>query len=108
MKLKELNERIAAACALKPKDVAAVQAETFRRIAAALEKGERVQIPEFGIFTVKDVAGENGAAAKKVARFRQREAQVDAEQPKAKDRRKRDKAAREEAADVAAPTEAGE
>jgi DNA-binding protein HU-beta len=103
MKLKELNERIAAACELKPKDVAAVQAETFRRIAAALEKGERVQVPEFGIFNVKEVAGEDGAPAKKIVRFRQREA--DAAQPKAKERKKRNKAAQDEAT---APAEVGE
>jgi DNA-binding protein HU-beta len=110
MKLKEMNERIAAACTLKPKDVAAVHTETFRGIAAALEKGERVQIPDFGIFTVKEIPGENGAPAKKMVRFRQREAEAGTEageaKPKAKGDRKKRKA--EEAAKTAEPAEAGE
>jgi DNA-binding protein HU-beta len=113
MKLKEMNERIAAACEMKPKDVATVHVETFRRIAAALEKGERVQIPDFGIFTVKEVPGENGAPAKKIVRFRQREAGAEAEtgsqKPKAKaDRKKRKAEEAGEAAKTAEPAEAGE
>ena len=108
MKLKELNESIAATCELKPRNVAAVHAETFRGIAAALEKGERVQIPDFGTFTVKEVPGEDGAPAKKVVRFRQREAEPGEE--KGKDRKKRAKNAEagSEAAETAEPAEAGE
>ena len=108
MKLKELNESIAATCELKPRNVAAVHAETFRGIAAALEKGERVQIPDFGIFTVKEVPGEGGAPAKKVVRFRQREAEPGEE--KSKDRKKRVTEAKAggEAVKFAEPAEAGE
>jgi len=107
VKLKELNERIAAACELKPKNVAAVHTETFRGIAAALEKGERVQIPEFGIFTVKEVAGEDGAPARKIVRFRQRETQEGDDQPKGKKRAKETQGAGE-AAGTAEPSEASE
>lgn len=104
MKLKEMNERIAAACELKPKAVAAVHTETFRHIAAALDKGERVTIPDFGIFTVRDVPGENGAPAKKIVRFRQRDAQEDEEKAKLRER-KRAKATEDgaEAAEIATP-----
>jgi nucleoid DNA-binding protein len=49
-----------------------VQVETFRALRAALDKGEKVVIPEFGLFMVKDVEGEDGAAGKKVIRFRAR------------------------------------
>jgi nucleoid DNA-binding protein len=72
MKLKELNENIATACEMRPKAVAAVQAETFRQMRAVFEKGERIQIPEFGVFSVKDVAGEEGRPGKKVVRFKLR------------------------------------
>src|ERR1700733_9759493 len=107
VKLRELNESIAAACKLKPRDVAAVHTETFRGIAAALEKGERVQIADFGIFTVKEVPGVDGAPAKKVVRFRQREAQEGEEQKKGKERKKRAKDAHvgADAAETAAPAE---
>jgi nucleoid DNA-binding protein len=107
VKLRELNERIAAACGMKPKDVAAIQTETFRCITAELEKGERVTIADFGIFTVKEVPGEDGAPAKKTVRFRQREAQEGEEKAKTKDRKKRAKDGGE-AVEVAAPAEAGE
>lgn len=115
MKLRELNESIATACKLKPRDVAAVHTETFSRIAAALEKGERVTIADFGIFTVREVPGEDGAPAKKIVRFRQREAGAEAEagagaeKPKAKgDRKKRKAQAAGEAAQPAVLAEAGE
>lgn len=70
MKLKELNEGIATTCNVRGQVVNAVQGETFRQLRAALEKGERVIIPEFGIFMLKDVAGEEGAPAKKVIKFK--------------------------------------
>jgi nucleoid DNA-binding protein len=72
MKLKELNETIASACNVRAQVVTAIQAETFKQLAAALDKGERVSIPDFGIFTMKDVAGEEGQPGKKVVRFRQK------------------------------------
>jgi DNA-binding protein HU-beta len=108
VKLKELNEGIAAACELKPRNVAAVHAETFRGIAAALEKGERVQIPDFGIFTVKEVPGEGGAPAKKVVRFRQREAEPVEEKGKDRKKRVKQKEAGGETAETAEPAEASE
>jgi nucleoid DNA-binding protein len=79
VKLKELNERIAQACDLKPQMVASVQAQTFRLIAASLEKGERVSVPDFGVFSVKDVEGEEGKPPKKLVRFRQRSGEEDGE-----------------------------
>ena len=100
MKLRELNEQIATACGLGAKQIAGVQAETFRGIAAALEKGERVQIPDFGVFTVKDVEGTDGQPAKKVVRFRQR-----GEEDEKGERKKRDK---KEAGKTAELAEAGE
>ena len=65
MKLKELNEAIAGACNVRAQVVTAVQAETFRQLRASLDKGEKVIIPEFGIFISKDVAAEDGQPAKK-------------------------------------------
>jgi nucleoid DNA-binding protein len=70
MRLKELSEAIASACNVRPNIVSSVQTETFRQLRAAIEKGEKVAIPDFGIFLMKDVEGENGAPAKKVIRFR--------------------------------------
>ena len=72
MKLKELNDGIAAACNVRANVVSQVQAETFRALRTALDKGEKVIVPEFGLFLVKDVPGEDGAAGKKVIRFRAR------------------------------------
>jgi nucleoid DNA-binding protein len=70
MKLKELNEAIATKCNVRAQVVSAVQAETFRQVQSALEKGEKVTIPEFGTFAVKDVAGEEGTPGRKVIRFK--------------------------------------
>jgi nucleoid DNA-binding protein len=70
MKLKELSESIASACNVRSNVVAQVQAETFRQLRTALEKGEKVQIPDFGIFVIKDVPGEDGAPGRKVVRFK--------------------------------------
>jgi nucleoid DNA-binding protein len=72
MKLKELNEAIATACNVRPQVVTAVQAETFRRVRASLDQGEKVVIPDFGIFITKDVAAEGDQPAKKVVRFKTR------------------------------------
>jgi nucleoid DNA-binding protein len=70
MKLKELNDAIAAACDVRGNVVTAVQNETFRQIAAQLEKGEKVIIPDFGMFVVKDVPAAGDEPAKKTIRFR--------------------------------------
>ena len=70
MKLKELNDAIAAACDVRGNVVTAVQNETFRQIAAQLEKGEKVIIPDFGMFVVKDVPATGDEPAKKTIRFR--------------------------------------
>src|ERR1700733_4544846 len=113
MKLKELNEQIAKACDLTPKAVAGVHAQTFRLIAEALDKGERVAVADFGVFSVKDVAGEEGQPGKKMVRFRQRgsdeaageEANTkDGAKEAGKERRKR---AKKEGVE-AVPAEAGE
>jgi nucleoid DNA-binding protein len=72
MKLKELNEAIATACNVRPQVVTAVQAETFRQLRASLDKGEKIIIPEFGIFLTKDVAATDEEPAKKVVRFKSR------------------------------------
>ena len=70
MKLKELNDAVAAACDVRGNVVTAVQNETFRQIAAQLEKGEKVIIPDFGMFVVKDVPATGDEPAKKTIRFR--------------------------------------
>jgi nucleoid DNA-binding protein len=72
MKLKDLNDAIATACNVRANVVASVQTETFKQIKAALEKGEKVLIPEFGLFLQKDVAGAEGQPGKKVLKFRAR------------------------------------
>lgn len=117
MKLKELNEQIAKTCNLTPKAVAGVHAETFRLITEALDKGERVAVADFGVFSVKDVAGEDGQPGKKLVRFRQRgsdeaageEANTNGSAKEdAKERRKRAKKEAAEASGDAAPAEAGE
>jgi nucleoid DNA-binding protein len=71
MRLKELNDAVAATCNVRANVVTAVQNETFRQIRLALDKGEKVSLPEFGTFVVKEVPGEPGSAAKKVVRFRE-------------------------------------
>jgi len=71
MRLKEINDAVAATCNVRANVVVAVQNETFRQIRLALDKGEKVVLPEFGTFVVKEVPGEPGAAAKKVVRFRE-------------------------------------
>lgn len=72
MKLKELNDAIAAACNVRANVVSQVQDETFRAIRTAIDKGEKVLIPDFGMFAIRDVEGEEGAPGKKLIRFRPR------------------------------------
>ena len=73
MKLRELNEDIAKACDVRVKAVQAVQAETFRRLLAAVEKGEKVMIPDFGIFSINEVGGKDGEPSRRVLKFKRRE-----------------------------------
>ena len=73
MKINELSDEIASVCGMRARAVIAVQKETFRLLRAALDKGERVQIPEFGIFSMRDVAGAEGEPVKKVVRFKARD-----------------------------------
>ncbi len=70
MKLKELNDAVASACDVRGNVVTAVQQETFRQIKAQLDKGEKVIIPDFGMFVVKDVPATGDEPAKKTVRFR--------------------------------------
>lgn len=72
MKLKELNEAVAKSCDVRGNVVTSVQNETFRQIRVALDKGEKVVIPDFGMFVVREVPGEGGGAGKKMVRFRER------------------------------------
>jgi nucleoid DNA-binding protein len=70
MKLKELNEAIATACNTRPNVVSSIQAETFKQLRAALDKGEKVIVPDFGQFVVRDVPAQGETPAKKVIKFR--------------------------------------
>ncbi len=97
MKLKELSDAIASTCDVRGNVVNAVQTETFRQIRAQLDKGEKVIIPEFGMFLVKEVPGEDGTPAKKTVRFRERAAEG-----KNKNKNKEDRKAKK--AGGAAPT----
>jgi nucleoid DNA-binding protein len=77
MKLKELNEGIAKACNLPPRSVLKAQMETFRQLRVAIESGERVVVPGFGIFFLKEMAAEDGKPAEKAIRFRVRDEVAD-------------------------------
>jgi hypothetical protein len=67
--------------------VSAVQTETFRQLRAALDKGEKVIIPEFGIFSLKDATAEDGTP-KKVMRFRDKSGPESAEKKAARKEKK--------------------
>ena len=97
MKLKELNEAIATACNVRPQVVTAVQAETFRQLRASLDKGEKIVVPEFGIFLIKDVAAKDDEPAKKVVRFK---AKTDTGKKKAKEGGEGKKREKKEAAEA--------
>lgn len=91
MKLKELSDAIAATCNVRANIVTAVQTETFRQLRMALEKGEKVTIPDFGMFVTKDVPGENGQPAKKLVKFREKGG--DDKKAKREEKKKQKKAA---------------
>jgi nucleoid DNA-binding protein len=98
MRLKELNDAIAATCNVRASVVTAVQNETFRQIRAALDRGEKVVLPEFGSFVVKEApAAEPGGEVKRVVRFREQRPEGGPNADKRKDKAGR-KAARAEAA----------
>jgi nucleoid DNA-binding protein len=85
MKMKALSEEVATACDMRARAVTSVHKETFRLLRAALEKGERVSIPDFGVFYLKDVEGKEGKPAKKVVRFKMRDPAAGGDKP-ARDR----------------------
>ena len=92
MKINEFSDEIASACGMRAKAVTSVQKETFRQLRVALDKGERVQIPEFGTFSIKDVAGKDGEPGKKVVRFKMRDGKAGKEGGPRKDRGAKDPA----------------
>ena len=76
----ELVNAVAEKTQLKKKDVKLVIDTLFETIAAALEKGEKVQLVDFGTFEVKKMEGRTGVnprtkakikiPARKVPKFR--------------------------------------
>jgi nucleoid DNA-binding protein len=70
MKLKELNDAIATTCNVRPNVVSSIQAETFKQLRAALDKGEKVIVPDFGQFVVRDVPADGDKPARKIVKFR--------------------------------------
>jgi nucleoid DNA-binding protein len=92
MRLKEINDTIAAACNVRASVVTAVQNETFRQIRAALSRGEKVLLPEFGSFVVKEgPAAEPGGEVKRIVRFREQRPEADAKAEKRRDKKGGDK-----------------
>jgi len=80
MNKKELVNAVAEKTQLKKKDVKLVIDTLFETIASALEKGEKVQLVDFGTFEVKKMEGRTGVnprtkakikiPARKVPKFR--------------------------------------
>jgi nucleoid DNA-binding protein len=100
MRLKEINDAIAAACNVRASVVTSVQNETFRQIRAALDRGEKVVLPDFGSFVVKEApATEPGGEVKRIVRFREQRA--DAAGGDAKPEKNRDKPGRKAKAETA-------
>ncbi|PHJ12320.1 integration host factor, partial [Fervidobacterium sp. SC_NGM5_O18] len=60
MNKKELVNAVAEKTQLRKKDVKLVIDTLFETIAAALEKGEKVQLVDFGTFEVKKMEGRTG------------------------------------------------
>lgn len=86
MKLKELSESVAKTCDMQPRSVFKAQIETFRQLRAAIEGGDRVVIPGFGMFFLKEFAAEDGKPAEKAVRLRMHAA-VTEEAGEGKDKR---------------------
>ena len=95
MKLKEITDAVATTCNVRPNVVHSVLEESFKHLRAALEKGEKVMIPGFGIFVTREVPGEDGGPAKKTLRFKLRNENEEGEgkEGKNKEARKAKKAA---------------
>ena len=108
MRLKELNDSIAAACNVRANVVSQVQAETFRALRAAMDKGEKVLVPDFGMFLVRDVPGEEGAPGKKVVRFKARSGEKKDKKDKKAKKEKKAKAAGKESQTAAASPSNGD
>jgi nucleoid DNA-binding protein len=70
MKLRELTETIATNTNVGKQIVNSVLSETFRQIRTTLDKGERLVVPEFGVFLIKNIEGEAGQPAKKAVKFK--------------------------------------
>jgi len=95
MKIKEFSESVAKTCDLTPRSVYKAQIETFKQLRQAVERGERVGIPGFGIFFLKEVAAKDGKPAEKIIRLRVLDAAAD-EAGEAKGEGKEGRAARAE------------
>src|SRR5450432_3384677 len=94
MKLKDINDSVATTCNVRSNVVSSVQAETFKHLRAALEKGEKVIIPGFGLFSTREVPRKDGEPAKKNLRFKLRdENEQEGNEKKAKANRRAKKAA---------------
>jgi nucleoid DNA-binding protein len=87
MKLKELSESVAKACDQQPRAVLKAQMETFRQMSAVIEGGDRVGIPGFGVFFLRETAAEDGKPATKAIRFKAR-----AEEPETANKKKGERA----------------
>jgi nucleoid DNA-binding protein len=57
MKINDLAEDIAAACGARRQVVVSVLAEAFRQIQKTVEKGEKVNVPDFGVFMGRNSTG---------------------------------------------------
>jgi len=77
MRLKEISEGVAKTCDMPPRSVLKAQMETFRQLRVAIEGGERVTIPGFGIFFLKEIAAKDGKPAEKIVRLRMLDAVTD-------------------------------
>lgn len=69
MKISNLSEEIAQACGARRQVVTSIVTETFRQIQEAVGKGERVSVPDFGVFMGRNEA-KDGVAGKPGIRFR--------------------------------------
>jgi nucleoid DNA-binding protein len=86
MRLKEISEGVAKTCDMPVRSVLKAQMETFRQLRVAIESGERVAIPGFGIFFLKEIAEKDGKPAEKMVRLRMTDAVAD-ESDAGKDKR---------------------
>lgn len=77
MKFRELSESVGKTCDLPPRSVYKAQVETFKQLRQAIERGERVGIPGFGIFFLKEIEAKDGKPAEKMIRLRVTDAAAD-------------------------------